>query len=141
MIYNYVYVAPIHNKWKPGVCDTVKGRFKTYNKGNFNFKPTTLYVVEEGYEEQCSILETKVITELYEYLENPNFYIDPTEYVNPDFPQIDDIVIDELISIIICEHNLRFRKVKEEFLTESISDGNFLEKIRLFPDKYTTEAG
>lgn len=136
-MYNFIYNALIHGKRKPGVCEHVKPRFKLYNKGNFKFAPDSLYVVEEGYEEQCRILEIKLMTELYDYLENPNFYPDPTEYVNPDFTQIDGTVVDELITIIITENNLNFRKVKDQFLQESVSDKDFLEKIRLFPNKYT----
>ena len=135
-MYNYSYLALIHGKWKQGVCEVVKDRFKGYNKGNFNFYPCLLHVIEEGHEEQVSILETKILANLYDYLENPDFYTKPTEYVDPKFEHIDENYIKNIIEEIIKENNLNFRKVKEEFLKESTKDHDFLEKIRMFPEKY-----
>ena len=136
MRYNYIYIALIHGKWKPGVCDLVKPRFKGYNKGNFKFLPSVLYLVEEGHEEQVSIVEDKVLANLYNYLENPNVYINPTEYVNPEFSHIDDKYIEQLILKIIDDNHLKFCRVKEEYLIDSVSDSKFLEKNRMFPQIY-----
>lgn len=126
----------IHGKAKPGVCDEVKPRFKSYNKGNFKFIPAFLYVVDEGHEEQTSIVEVKLKTQLYDYLENPNFYTQPTEYVDPKFAHIDLKYIEGLIQQVISENNLCFYKVREEHLKDSLKDPKFLEKTRMFPEKY-----
>jgi len=136
MLYNFIYGAIIHGKAKPGVCDEVKPRFKGYNKGNFNHVPSFLYVVNEGHEEQTSIVEIKLKTQIYDYLENPNFYTQPTEYVDPKFAHIDLNYLEGLIKKIISENNLSFSKVKEEYLKDSLKDSKFLEKIRMFPEKY-----
>lgn len=138
-MFNFIYIAYIHGKWKPGGCEHVKPRFKTYNKGNFKFLPSVLYVVEEGHEEQGGILESKVKTNLYAFLENPEFHNSPTEYVNPKFEHINDTYIKDVMEKIILENNLSFRRIKEEFLKESVKDGKFLDKVRLFPDKYLEE--
>jgi len=135
-MFNFNYGALIHGKWKAGVCEHVKPRFKTYNKGNFKFAPAFLYVVDEGHEEQSKILEDKVLSKLYDFLENPNFLNDPTEYVNPEFDFIDGDYLDELMKQIIIDNNFKFHKVKPEYITESIKDVKFLENIRLFPSKY-----
>ena len=37
---------------------------------------------------------------------------------------------------IIADNKLKFKRVKEEYLIESVKDSKFLEKIRMFPDKY-----
>ena len=136
MLYNFIYGAIIHGKAKPGVCDEVKPRFKGYNKGNFKHIPAFLYIVGEGHEEQTSIIEAKVKTQLYDYLENPNFHNQPTEYVDPKFAHVDLSYIEDVIQKIITDNNLCFYKVKEEYLKDSLKDAKFSEKIRMFPDKY-----
>lgn len=136
MLYNFIYGATIHGKAKPGVCDEVKPRFKGYNKGNFKHIPAFLYIVCDGHEEQTSIVENKIKAELYDYLENPNFHRNPTEYVDTKFAHIDLPYIEKLIIKIILENNLCFNKVKEEYIKDSLKDGKFSEKIRMFPDKY-----
>lgn len=136
MIYNFIYGAVIHGKAKPGVCDEVKPRFKGYNKGNFKHVPSFLYIVGEGHEEQTSIVEIKVKTQLYEYLENPNFHNQPTEYVDPQFAHIDVNYIECLIEKVITDNNLCFSKIKEEYMKEALIDAKFSEKVRMFPEKY-----
>lgn len=136
MMYNFIYGAIIHGKAKPGVCDEVKPRFKGYNKGNFKHVPSFLYIVDEGHEEQTSIVENRIIAQLYDYLENPNFHNQPTEYVDPKFSHIDLNYIENLITKIISDNGLAFSKVKDEYIKDSMKDPKFSEKVRMFPEKY-----
>jgi hypothetical protein len=136
MVHNYIYLALVHGKWKFGACGIVKARFKPYNSGNYNFSPSLLYVVDEGHEEQVSILENKITSKLYDYLENPSFLNKPTEYVNPDFTYVDNSYIENVIETIIKDRKLLFLKVKQKYLKESIKDNDFLYKIRMFPKTY-----
>ena len=137
MIYAFYYSALIHGKWKPGKSDNIKLRFNGYNKGNFKFSPSFLYVVDEGYEEQSGMIEKKVLTILYDYLENPEFYNTPTEYVNPDYVTIDAKFIKEIVEKYILDNHLSVTRIKQEFVEESVRDVDFLTKIRMFPNKYT----
>jgi hypothetical protein len=137
MIYAFFYIALIHGKWKPGVSDELKIRFAGYNKGNYNFVPSILYVMAEGYEEQAKLIENKVKAMLYDYLENPKHYNTPTEYVDPNNIMIDDTYIKEIAEKFILDNNFSVSKVKSEYLTEAITDTNFLDKVRMFPNKYT----
>jgi len=136
MIFNFLYIALVHSKWKPGKCEIVKNRFKGYNKGNFKFAPSFLYVVEEGHEEQVTILEVKVKSILYDYLENPEFHKSPTEYVNRKFKHINGVYIESIVDKIIAENNLAIKKIKSDYMTDSVKDAKFLDKVRMFPKKY-----
>lgn len=137
MIYAFFYIALIHGKWKPGISDELKIRFAGYNKGNYNFVPSILYVISEGYEEQAKLIENKVKAMLYDYLENPKYYNTPTEYVNPNYIMIDDAYIKAIVEQFILDNNLSVSKIKSEYLTEAIKDTTFLDKVRMFPSKYT----
>ena len=74
---------------------------------------------------------------LYDYLENPEFYNTPTEYVNPDYVTIDANYIKEIVEKFILDNHLAVSRVKQEFVEESVRDVDFLTKIRMFPNKYT----
>lgn len=139
MIHSHFYITKHHTKWKPGVSDQIYNRFKGYNKGNFNFAPYHLWVAEEGYEEGIDFIEQKVYAELYDFLENPEFHNQPTEYVDPSFEHVDGEYIRKIVEEII-ESNPRLkstiRKVKQEYIDEAVSDPGFLESVRMYPEKY-----
>jgi len=139
MIHSEFYIARIHNKWKPGVSEILFNRFKTYNKGNFNFEPTHLWVVEEGYEEGIKFIEEKVFSELYPFLENPEFHNQPTEYVDPQFEHINGEYIKDIVERVIQENprlKKTVRKVKQEYISEAVADPYFLESARIYSEKY-----
>ena len=74
---------------------------------------------------------------LYDYLENPKYYNTPTEYVDPNYIMIDDAYIKAIVEKFILDNNLSVSRIKTEYLTEAIKDTTFLEKVRMFPKKYT----
>lgn len=139
MSFSLFYITKIHDKYKFGVSDEIFSRYKSYNKGNFSHKPNSIWVCDEGYEEGIAHIENSVKSLLYEYLENPNFNDTPTEYVNPEFSQVDYGYIKNLTEKIICESpqlKRTVRKVKDIYLNEALSDPYFLESVRLYPEKY-----
>lgn len=139
MIHAFYYIGLVHGKWKPGKSDNIKFRFNAYNNGNFKFIPSFLYVVDEGYEEQSGMIEKKVLSIVYDYLENPEFYNTPTEYVNPEHIAIDGFYIKNIVEKFVLENHLSVSRIKQEFLEESVRDVDFLSKIRMFPKKYTEQ--
>lgn len=139
MTHSIFYNTLIHQKHKFGVSDEIFGRFKTYNKGNFSHKPNNVWVVDSGFEEGITLLEDLVFSELYDYLENPEFHDRPTEYVDPKFTHITAEFMKDLIERIIKEHPVlqkTIRRVKDEYVSEATSDPYFLESVRLYPEKY-----
>lgn len=137
---SFVYNGTIHGKDKFGITEKeIFGRFKTYNKGNFNHKPDNIWVCDEGYAEGSTYIENSLMSVLYDFLENPNFNDKPTEYVNPEFTHIDSDYIKNLIETIIRESpqlKRTVRKVKDEYINEALNDPYFLESVRLYPEKY-----
>jgi hypothetical protein len=139
VIYTFFYIALIHGKWKLGITDNIFDRFKTYNKGNFNFIPFYILVSEEGFEEGIIFIEDQTLSPMYPFLENPDFRNKPTEYVDPKFTHIDGKYIKkETLSVIDSNPSLQhtIKKLKEQYIMEAVTDSSLLESVRLHPEKY-----
>ena len=85
------------------------------------------------------MIEKKVLSIVYDYLENPEFYNTPTEYVNPEYIAIDGDYIKNIVEKFVLENHLSVSRIKQEFIEESVRDVDFLSKIRMFPKKYTEQ--
>ena len=141
MIHSHFYITKHHTKWKPGVSEQIYNRFKGYNKGNFNFAPCHLWVAEEGYEEGIDFIEQKVYAALYDFLENPEFHNQPTEYVDPSFEHVDGEYICKIVEEIIEEmiEEAILEEIAEEIVEEMIEEAILEEIVEEIAETEATE--
>lgn len=131
------YIGIVHNKVKPGICDKLSSRTKSYDKGNTNPVFYYVYVTMPGYNEHIVNCERHVLRELAPYLENPQGNRTPSEYVDPKHTHITCEYVKKITEDRIKSHPLKLYRLKEKFLPVNRYNAKTIEEgIKNFPDKY-----
>jgi len=133
----FLYIAEVYSKLKPGITHKISSRIKSYDKGNNNPSFHSIYVAREGYDEHVKNCEHYVKRELFPYLENPQGNRTPSEYVDPKHIHINVKYIQNLIEDRIKCHPLKLLRLKKTFLPITRYNAKTIEEgIKNFPDKY-----
>lgn len=133
----FLYIAEVYGKLKPGITHKISSRIKSYDKGNNNPSFHSIYVAKEGYDEHVKNCEHYVKRELFPYLENPQGNRTPSEYVDPKHIHITVKYIQNLVEDRIKCHPLKILRLKKTFLPITRYNAKTIEEgIKNFPDKY-----
>ena len=133
----FLYIAEIYGKLKPGITKPLHSRLKSYDKGNNNPVFHALYVAIEGYDEHIKNCENYVKRELFPYLENPQGNRTPSEYVDPKHVHITVKYIQNLVENRVKCHPLKICRLKKTFLPVTRYNAKTIEEgIINFPNKY-----
>ena len=133
----FLYIAEVYGKLKPGITQKLSSRIKSYDKGNNNPSFHSVYVAMEGYDEHIKNCERYINRELFPYLENPQGNRKPSEYIDPKHVHITIKHIQTLVEDRIKCHPLKIYRLKKTFLPISRFNAKTIEEgIKNFPTKY-----
>lgn len=133
----FLYIAEVYGKRKPGITHRLSSRIKSYDKGNNNPSFHAVYVAMEGYDEHIKNCERYVNRELFPYLENPQGNRTPSEYVDPKYNHIDITYIEMIVEDRVRSHPLKIFRLKRTFLPITRYNAKTIEEgIKNFPEKY-----
>jgi hypothetical protein len=135
------YIANIHDKRKSGKTRSFSRRFgrSQYNQGGFENVISGAYICERGYESDIRRWEKVYKREYYDFLmRKKTNYKQATEWIDPKFnDRIDCAHIKKTMESIVHDEKLHIRRIKSEHLQRLVDDKNFINDIRVNPDKYT----
>lgn len=136
-MYQFYYIGTVYSKTKPGICDKLSSRTKSYDKGNTSPAFHHVYVAIAGYEEHIVNCERHVLGALAPYLENPQRNRTPSEYVDPKHTHVTVDYVRDIAESRIKSHPLKIMRLKKEFLPVTRYNAKSIEEgIKNFPDKY-----
>ena len=135
------YIANIHDKRKSGKTRSFSRRFgrSQYNQGGFENVISGAYICERGYESDIRRWEKVYKREYYDFLmRKKTNYKQATEWIDPKFnDRIDCAHIKKTMESSVHDEKLHIRRIKSEHLQRLVDDKNFINDIRVNPDKYT----